>query len=77
MQRYSLRQGKMRPAPEGKYVLYEDMESLKAVMDAADAFLAEPPADMPDSMPFHQYTTAGDCRALVKAYAEAAKGGSE
>ena len=50
---------------------------LRAVMDAADAFVTQPPDDMPDEIPFNQYTTAGDCRALNKAYREAAeaKGG--
>ena len=44
------------------------IERLQAVMDAADAFLADPPEDMHDRMPFNQQTTAGDCRVLSKAY---------
>lgn len=45
------------------------LDLLGDVMNAADAFLAEPPEDMQDNAPFNQYTTAGDCRALNGAYA--------
>lgn len=51
------------------------VEKLQAVMDAADAFLAKPPSHMQDSRPFSQYTTAGECRQLNKAYREASEGG--
>ena len=44
-----------------------EIKRLQAVMTAADAFLATPPDDMKDQISFHQYTTAGDCRALCKA----------
>lgn len=49
----------------------KEIERLQAVMDAADAFLAEPPEDMKERHPFNQYTTAGDCRALSEAYRKA------
>jgi len=47
---------------------HKEIERLQAIADAADAFLAEPPEGMADLMPFSQYTTAGDCRALCKAF---------
>jgi hypothetical protein len=47
--------------------------ALQTLMDAAEAFLAEPDARERDSKPCNQYTTAGDCRALNRAYREAAE----
>jgi hypothetical protein len=43
---------------------------LRELFDAADAFLATPPDDMKDFIPFGQPTVAKDCRALNAAYAE-------
>jgi FtsZ-binding cell division protein ZapB len=57
--------------------LRQEVERLRAVMDAADAFLAEPPEDMCAWVPFNQYTTAEDCRKLNEAYREAAKPAKE
>jgi hypothetical protein len=43
---------------------------LRELFDAADAFLAAPPDDMKDFIPFGQPTIAKDCRALNAAYAK-------
>ena len=51
-------------------LMADEIERLQAIAEAADFFLAQPPDDMPDDMPFHQYTTAGDCRDLCKAFCE-------
>lgn len=64
-----------QPAPIGPKPKPPPPPPTSDVMDAADAFLAEPPGDMQDSRPFNQYTTAGDCRRLNKAYHEACEGG--
>jgi hypothetical protein len=55
------------PDPGGEVVrsLLDEIERLQAISDAAELFCAVPPDDMADSMPFQQYTTAGDCRLLV------------
>jgi len=37
---------------------------LKELLDAADAFLVEPPDGSLDWEPWHQYTTVKDCRKL-------------
>lgn len=50
-----------------------EIDRLQAVMDAADAFLAQPPEGMKEWLPFHQSTTAGDCRALCEAYRKASE----
>ena len=47
------------------------LEACKELCDAADAFLATPPDDMKDFIPFGQPTIAKDCRALNAAYAKA------
>jgi len=81
MQRYTLKQGKLREDARGKWVQFADVEelrtSLEELLDAADRFLAEPPEGMRDGMSFNQYTTAGDCRELTAAYAKARKVQSE
>ena len=46
-------------------LLIDEVELLRAVMDAADAFLALPPEDLRGGLPFNQYTTADDCRAAA------------
>lgn len=38
------------------------------LMDAAEPFLAEPPAEMNGDAPFSQFTDAEDCRKLYVAY---------
>lgn len=42
---------------------------LADLMDASEAFLATPPEDMKDHIPFSQYTTAACCRLLDAVYA--------
>ena len=51
--------------------LDEEVGQIQAIADAAEAFRAKPPDDMEDRIPFQQYTTAGDCRKLLNAYAAA------
>ena len=43
---------------------------LRELFDAADAFLATPPDDMKDFIPFGQPTIAKDCRVLNASYAK-------
>jgi hypothetical protein len=43
-------------------------DALRNLCNASEEFLAQPPDDMPDSRPFSQPTTAGDCRELNVAY---------
>lgn len=43
-------------------------EALDRLLDASDDFLALPPDDMRDFMPFGQPTTAIDCRQLIAAH---------
>ena len=46
------------------------LEACKELCDAADAFLATPPDDMKDFIPFGQPTIAKDCRVLNASYAK-------
>ncbi len=75
MQRYKLRQGKLRFDDSGDWVRRAEVERLTAevkrlqtIRDAAEPFLADPPADMSDHIPCNQYTTAADCRELSAAF---------
>lgn len=49
----------------------QDIDVLRAVMDAAEPFLLELPEDMSAKASLHPSTTAGDCRELNAAYAKA------
>jgi len=64
---------RFRDAEDARMALEAKVKRFQALMEAAAAFLAEPPKDMLDSEGFNQDTTAGDCRALNKAYREAAE----
>ena len=46
-------------------------DRLQAIADAAESFRAVPPEGLADNVPFQQYTTVADCRALVKAFSDA------
>ena len=48
--------------------LKEAKENINRLLDAGDEFLASPPDDMKDFMPFGQPTTAIDCRQLIAAH---------
>ena len=48
-----------------------EIDRLRAVMDAAEAFLTQPPEGMNDDEPFNQYVTAGERRMLNKVYQDA------
>jgi hypothetical protein len=53
--------------PVGPYGTDDGVDMLRDLSDAADRFMAEPPERVADGVPYHQYTTAGDCRVLSEA----------
>ncbi len=50
--------------PVGQYGTDDGVDMLRDLADAADRFMAEPPKHVEDGVPYHQYTTASDCRVL-------------